>query len=98
MLCVNQKERWTANQLLEHPWIKAGDDVLAHTDLTKSIDTLKKFNRKRKFKAAADAIIASNRMRNILDRMIKVAKEVDSESGNDIEPDQEDNNLPSYVK
>ena len=28
MICVNQKNRWTAKQLLQHPWILKDDEML----------------------------------------------------------------------
>lgn len=62
MLCVNQKQRWTAQELLKHPWIVAGDEELDKKDLSGAISTLKKFTMKAKFRAAADAVILSNRM------------------------------------
>jgi serine/threonine protein kinase len=64
MLCVNQKERWSAKQLLSHPWITAGDAELQAKDLTKSIEAMKKFKAKMRFKAVAKAIMATRRMQN----------------------------------
>ena len=62
MLCVNQSERWSAKQLLEHTWIVTDDDELLAKDLTKSILAMRKFKAKMRFKAAAKAIIATKRM------------------------------------
>ena len=62
MLCVNQSERWSAKQLLEHAWIVTDDDELLAKDLTKSILAMRKFKAKMRFKAAAKAIIATKRM------------------------------------
>jgi len=42
MLCVNQAQRWTASQLLKHPWINTHDDVLATRNLNGTITTMKK--------------------------------------------------------
>ena len=64
MLCVNQKDRWSARQLLGHAWIIAGDDELRAKDLTKSIEAMKKFKAKMRFKAVAKAIMATKRMQN----------------------------------
>ena len=64
MLCVNQNERWSAQQLLSHAWITAGDEELLAKDLTKSIEAMKKFNAKMRFKAVAKAIMATKRMQN----------------------------------
>jgi len=62
MLTVNQQERWTAKQLLRHPWITSGSEVLSSRGLTSTIENLKKFNARNKFRAAARAVMASNRM------------------------------------
>lgn len=62
MLCVNQSERWSARQLLEHSWIVTDDDELMAKDLTSSIIAMRKFKAKMRFKAAAKAIIATKRM------------------------------------
>lgn len=64
MLCVNQKDRWSARQLLGHAWITAGDEELRAKDLTKSIEAMKKFKAKMRFKAVAKAIMATKRMQN----------------------------------
>lgn len=69
MLCVNQKERWTADQLLSHPWITLGDETLASKSLQNSIQTMKKFNARRRLKAAADAVIMANRMSKMMESL-----------------------------
>jgi len=56
MLCVNQKERWTAGQLLQHPWITLGEDVLGQKEMTKQLETLKKYRAKLRFKKAVLAV------------------------------------------
>jgi calcium/calmodulin-dependent protein kinase I len=62
MLCVDQSKRWSAAQLLKHPWILLGDDALANKSLPESIVTMRKFNARRRLKAAADAVIMANRL------------------------------------
>ena len=69
MLCVDQKKRWTASQLLQHPWITSGDDKLANKDLSSSITVMRKFNARRRLKSAADAVIMANRMKNMMATM-----------------------------
>jgi serine/threonine protein kinase len=68
MLCVDQTKRWTAEQLLKHPWITMGDETLEAKDLTNSIVVMKKFNARRRLRAAADAVIMANRMNRMLGR------------------------------
>lgn len=65
MLCLDQKKRWTAHQLLQHPWIVAADEELAQRDLGKSLLELKKYNARRKLRAAADAVIMANRIKKL---------------------------------
>jgi serine/threonine protein kinase len=65
MLCVDQTKRWTSEQLLEHPWMKMGDETLQQKDLQGSIAVLRKFNARRRLRAAADAIILANRMQKL---------------------------------
>jgi len=75
MLCVSQKERWTARQLLQHPWITKGEKDLAAIDLRGAIVTMKKFNARRRLKAAADAIIMTNRIKKLIDGVTNAANQ-----------------------
>lgn len=72
MLCVNQKERWSARQLLRHRWMIALDSQLSSRSLAQSIAVMKKFNIRRRFKAAADAVIVSNCMAKALSQFRKI--------------------------
>lgn len=91
MLCVSQKDRWTAKQLLEHPWMTAGAETLEAKDLTKSLATLKKFMIRRKFRAAADAVIVANRFRFF--RFTEVDRNIAREA-DEIELADDDHALP----
>lgn len=62
MLCVNQKKRWTAKQLLEHPWITRDVQMLANKSLNESKRTLQKFNARRRFRAAIETVIFTRRL------------------------------------
>ena len=62
MLCVNQSERWTASQLLTHPWILMGEEVLQNRDLSASVASLKKYRAKMQFRKIAHTVIAARRM------------------------------------
>ncbi|KAI9988271.1 hypothetical protein PInf_021669 [Phytophthora infestans] len=57
MLFLKPVERWTARQLLEHPWI-AGDAV-KDVQLTTALEELRKFNARRKFRAAVSTVKAT---------------------------------------
>jgi serine/threonine protein kinase len=82
MLCVDQSKRWTADQLLEHPWMKMGDDTLQAKDLQNSIAVLRKFNARRRLRAAADAIILANRMQKLYGKLTGVEGGKDSATAN----------------
>lgn len=62
MLTLDQKLRWSARQLLSHPWITAGDEELAGRDLTGSLSELKRYNARRRLRAAANTVIMTNRI------------------------------------
>ena len=79
MLCVSQSERATANELLSHPWITLEDDKLASKDLSNSVLTMKKFNARRRLRAAANAVIMTNRMNNLMVGFRKAKLEIDME-------------------
>lgn len=62
MLDLNPETRLTATQALEHRWLKAEDAALAGRKLYVNHEELKKFNARRKLRAAGDAV----RMINVL--------------------------------
>jgi serine/threonine protein kinase len=61
LLTVNPDERLTAQQALQHPWLKA-DETSLMQDLPETLHGLKLFNGKRKFRAAVNTLIAAQRM------------------------------------
>ncbi|CAI5707301.1 unnamed protein product [Peronospora effusa] len=57
MLILAPTERWTARQLLDHPWIAA--DAVKDVQLTTALQELRKFNARRKFRAAVSTVKAT---------------------------------------
>ncbi|CAI5731423.1 unnamed protein product [Hyaloperonospora brassicae] len=57
MLIMTPTERWTARQLLEHPWIAA--DAVKDVQLTTALQELRKFNARSKFRAAISTVKAT---------------------------------------
>ncbi len=66
MLCKDQKQRWTAKKLLDHPWMHQSEQELEKNSLSGSQVTLRRFNARRRFRAATQAIILTNRIRTLI--------------------------------
>ena len=56
LLTVQPSKRLTAEQALKHKWMTQSDSVLAGQDLGTNLSELRKYNAKRKFKAAVNAV------------------------------------------
>ena len=66
LLAVSPAERRTAKDVLtSDTWMKAGDDVLAEQDLGVNLAEFKKFNAKRKFKAAVNTVMATQKLTSL---------------------------------
>lgn len=59
MLTVEPAERITAEQALAHPWVMSGDDELAESMLGESLQRMRVFNARRKFKSAINSIMVA---------------------------------------
>ena len=66
LLTVDPTKRLSAKQALRNPWITGSDEKLAGYDLGKNLEEFKKFNAKRKFKAAVKGVIAANMMKTFV--------------------------------
>jgi len=66
LLTVDPTKRLTAKQALRNKWITGSDEKLAGKDLGKNLEEFKKFNAKRKFKAAVKGVIAANMMKTFV--------------------------------
>jgi len=70
MLTVDPDKRITAEEALNDNWILGEDDLLAGMDLSVNLSEFKKFNARRKFKGAVNAIMLANKMESLgLDMM-----------------------------
>jgi calcium/calmodulin-dependent protein kinase I len=62
LLTVDPRQRLTSDQALQHSWMTVSEDVLASTDLGVNLHELKRYNAKRKFKAAVKTVIATQKL------------------------------------
>jgi serine/threonine protein kinase len=65
LLTVNPDERYTSSQALANKWIGADAKTLASLDLGTNLAQFKKFNAKRKFKAAVSTVMAANKLNSL---------------------------------
>jgi calcium/calmodulin-dependent protein kinase I len=65
LLVVNPDNRYTASDALENKWIGADASALTSLDLGTNLVQFKKFNAKRKFKAAVHTLILANKLTSL---------------------------------
>ena len=73
LLTVDPKLRLDAEQALKNSWITGDDASLAKKDLGVNLQEFKRFNAKRKFKAAVSTIMAVNKL-NLLGKDLLVSR------------------------
>ena len=61
MLTINQNERPTVHEVLNHPWIKERDKYAPKKHLQETVDELRRFNLRRKIKGSILAALSSTR-------------------------------------
>jgi serine/threonine protein kinase len=66
LLTVDMKKRLTVDQALAHPWLKTADSELAARNLDSNLAELRKYQATRKLRAGVKAVIAINRMKNLI--------------------------------
>ena len=66
MLTVNPAKRLSAAELLHHPWLHKPEDMLSAKSLTGTLSELKRFNARRQFKVAVDAVLATVRINEMM--------------------------------
>lgn len=70
LLTTDPSNRITANEVLEHEWIRGDDSTLANYDLGVNLAEFKKFNAKRKFRSAVLSVMVYNKMESLGDAFI----------------------------
>lgn len=65
LLTVNPAQRYDAIGALRNTWIGADGKKLAGQDLGVNLEQFKKFNAKRKFKAAVKTVVAANKLQSL---------------------------------
>jgi calcium/calmodulin-dependent protein kinase I len=66
LLTVSPTSRKTATQIIkEDTWMQMGDDKLAGQDLGVNLSEFKKYNAKRKFKAAVKTVMATHKFSSL---------------------------------
>ena len=63
LLTVDPDARATADTILAHPWMRGDGEAIKGTSLQTNLKELKQFQAKKRFKAAARAIIATHRIK-----------------------------------
>ncbi|CAM9267552.1 unnamed protein product, partial [Hapterophycus canaliculatus] len=65
MLTVDPKKRLTAEQALQHPYLKIDTTVLKDHNMDQNLGRMKLFNARRKFKSAIQTVILADRLRKL---------------------------------
>jgi serine/threonine protein kinase len=66
LLTVDMKQRLTVDQALAHPWLKRSAEDLAAHNLDSNLAELRKYQATKKFRAGVKAVMAINRMKNLI--------------------------------
>ncbi len=92
LLTVDMKKRLNVDQALAHPWLKTADSELAARSLDSNLAELRKYQATRKLRAGVKAVIAINRMKNLMG-----AAQNNNNNNNDENPPAEQTSDPSRV-
>jgi len=65
LLTVSPSKRLSAEEALKHKWMTQDESVLAGQDLGTNLSELRKYNAKRKFKAAVNAVMLANKVTSL---------------------------------
>ncbi|CAM9971946.1 unnamed protein product [Pylaiella littoralis] len=73
MLSVDPKKRLTADQALEHPYLKVDAAGLESNNMDQNLGRMKLFNARRKFKSAIQTVIVADRLRKFTEGMASMS-------------------------
>eukprot|EP01038_Epipyxis_sp_PR26KG_P005854 gene5854-8077_t len=79
LLDPNPTTRITAEEALNHKWMKSCPTILENHNLSKNLEDLKRFQIRRKMRAGVRAVIATNKLKSVL-KNLKKASEIMNES------------------
>jgi serine/threonine protein kinase len=79
ILVPDVRRRYTARQIVQHPWITSGD--VRVEPLSRAMGNLKRFNARRKLKAAGKAVLTTVRMRMLIGGLKAAASSATEEEG-----------------
>jgi serine/threonine protein kinase len=66
LLTLDMTQRLTVDQALAHPWVNRSDKELEARNLDSNLAALRKYQATRKLKAGVKAVMAVNRMKQLL--------------------------------
>ena len=92
LLVLDVSARLTVDQALSHAWIRKSDQELAERNLEVNLTELKKYQANKRFKKAANTIIATQKFKNLLGAAKKQQQqqqqEQDGKSGDPGDPEK----------
>jgi len=77
MMTVDPKARYSIDDCLKHPWISG--DAASDAPIQGLAESMRKWNARRKFRQGALGVIASNKMKKLMEGLTTAAKEVEKE-------------------
>lgn len=89
LLVVDPAKRLTAEQVLKHHWITESDAVLEAHDLANTKEELKRFNARRKWRAAGSAVILTHRLSSLTSQKSETnGTSIEDEVGDELKLDE----------
>ena len=87
MLVLDQNVRITADEALEHPWIKEREKYAPKKHLNETVDEMKKFNIKRRLKSVVLSVVSSSKWE---EPIIKLNNLTNNDNENDLDQDDDE--------